>query len=434
MHRTPSSGWSGPLCSAKGALPQVEPTGQLGPVSRLQNTTCPGDEKLSVLEERVRIIKGSGRHGLDITDLCLVLDVVLPANFKVPKFEKYKGSSCPRVHLAMYYKKMTSYTHQDKILDSLTRAALCWYTGLEKGHTKKWRDLAEAFLQQYKYNEDMGLDRSRLQNLSKTEFRGFKDYAQRWHELATQVQPPLTEKEMVTMFIDTLPSPFYDKAVGSLVSNFANLVTVGERIESNIKRGKFAQANNDTSFVRRSNQERRKGEANAIIIDPSNLHGQGKGLGIPQIILSKPRTSTPTTMTTSLKAEIAYTSNAQGIRPEQQRRLFTPIPMTYTTLYPLLLQNNMIAILQLKPLEPPYPRNYDPNTKCDYHTGVVGHSTEKCWGFMHKVQDLIDRSWLSFKEKEPNMNNNHLPPHWGKSINILSHESSGQEPSEVSSS
>ncbi|RDX89091.1 hypothetical protein CR513_29216, partial [Mucuna pruriens] len=89
------------------------------------------------LSKRGKIIEGTDNHGLDAANLCLVPDIALPADFKVPKFEKYKGSSCPRVHLAMYCRKMASYIHQDKILvhcfqDSLTRATLSWYVGLER--------------------------------------------------------------------------------------------------------------------------------------------------------------------------------------------------------------------------------------------------------------------------------------------------------------
>ncbi|RDX78035.1 hypothetical protein CR513_41753, partial [Mucuna pruriens] len=91
------------------------------------------------------------------------------------------------------------------------------------------------------------------------------------------------------------------------------------------------------------------------------------------------------------------------------------------TLFPLLLQKNMIAVLPLKPLEPPYPRSYDPNTKCDYHARAVGHSTERCWSFKHKVQDLIDARWLRFKGNELNISTNPLPTHEGQSINTLSH-------------
>ncbi|RDY10619.1 hypothetical protein CR513_04816, partial [Mucuna pruriens] len=77
----------------------------------------------------------------------------------MPKFEEYKGSFCPHVHLAMYCRKMASYIYQDKILvhcfqDNLTGVALSWYVGLERARIKTWRDLAEAFLHQYKNNSE----------------------------------------------------------------------------------------------------------------------------------------------------------------------------------------------------------------------------------------------------------------------------------------
>ncbi|RDY00175.1 hypothetical protein CR513_16677, partial [Mucuna pruriens] len=158
------------------------PPRQTGATFKNLEVTPIRDEKISSLEQRVRLIEGTGGHGLDAADLCLMSDVALLVDFKTPKFEKYKGSSCPRVHLVMYCRKMAAYIHKDKILvhcfqDSLTGAALNLYV-------KTWRDLAEAFVRQYRYNEDMAPDRSRLQNLSKMESEGFKDYAQRWRELA----------------------------------------------------------------------------------------------------------------------------------------------------------------------------------------------------------------------------------------------------------
>ncbi|RDY03890.1 hypothetical protein CR513_12468, partial [Mucuna pruriens] len=128
-----------------------------------------------------------------------------------------------------YYRKMVAYVYDDKILvhcfqDSLTRAALSWCVSLERGRIKTWRYLVEAFLNQYKYNKDMALDRSRLQNMLKKEQEGFKEYAQRWCELAAQVQPLIIEREMVTMFIDTLLVSYYDKVVRNVASNFADLV------------------------------------------------------------------------------------------------------------------------------------------------------------------------------------------------------------------
>ncbi|RDX89893.1 hypothetical protein CR513_28317, partial [Mucuna pruriens] len=117
------------------------------------------------LEERPQVVEGGSRYGLKAVDICLVLDVGLPIDFKTLEFDKYKGSSCPRVHLAMYCRKMAAHIHDDK------------YVSLEWGCIKAWRDLAEAFLKQYKYNEDMALDRSRLQGTFKKEQEGFMEYA-----------------------------------------------------------------------------------------------------------------------------------------------------------------------------------------------------------------------------------------------------------------
>ncbi|RDX64296.1 hypothetical protein CR513_57154, partial [Mucuna pruriens] len=227
--------WSTYITEPEGSTPSITEHYALQDLQQVPQSK----EKWQSLEERLYAVEGGDRYGLEVVDLCLVPDVGLPANFKTLEFDKYKGSSCPRVHLAMYCRKMAAYIYDDKVLihyfqDSLTRATLIWYASLERGRVKTRRDLVEAFLKQYKYNEDMAPDHFRLQTMVKKEQEGFKEYAQRWRELVVQVQPPITEMEMVTMFIDTLPSPYYDKVVGNVASNFAELVVVGERIELGI--------------------------------------------------------------------------------------------------------------------------------------------------------------------------------------------------------
>ena len=49
----------------------------------------------------------------------------------------------------------------------------------------------------------------------------------------------MTEKEMITMIIDTLPVFYYEKIVGYMLSSFADLVFAGKRIEVGLKIGKF---------------------------------------------------------------------------------------------------------------------------------------------------------------------------------------------------
>ena len=87
-------------------------------------------DKLEVLEKRLRAIEGGSSHEFgDAVGLCLVPDVVIPPKFKVPDFEKYKGTTCPKSHLTMYCRKMATHAHNEKLLihcfqDSLRGVAL----------------------------------------------------------------------------------------------------------------------------------------------------------------------------------------------------------------------------------------------------------------------------------------------------------------------
>ena len=58
--------------------------------------------------------------------------------------------------------------------------------------------------------------------------------------MASCVQPPLLEKELVETFMGTLQGLYYEKMVGSISLGFSNLVTIRERIEDIIKSGKIS--------------------------------------------------------------------------------------------------------------------------------------------------------------------------------------------------
>lgn len=85
----------------------------------------------------------------------------------------------------------------------------------------------------------MAPNRTQLQNLTQKSEESFKEYAQRWRELAARVQPPLLEKEVIDMFMGTLQGPYYEKIVGSTSIGFSDMVVAGERIESGLKSGKI---------------------------------------------------------------------------------------------------------------------------------------------------------------------------------------------------
>ena len=68
-----------------------------------------------------------------------------------------------------------------------------------------------AFVRQYQHNSDIAPDRMQLQNVCKKGHKSFKEYAQRWRDLVAQVAPPITEKEIITMIVDTLLVFYYEK-------------------------------------------------------------------------------------------------------------------------------------------------------------------------------------------------------------------------------
>ena len=51
-----------------------------------------GREKLDLIEERFRAVKGFSDYPFaDMTELCLVPDVVIPPKFKVPDFDRVEN-------------------------------------------------------------------------------------------------------------------------------------------------------------------------------------------------------------------------------------------------------------------------------------------------------------------------------------------------------
>ncbi|XP_050914720.1 uncharacterized protein LOC127129610 [Lathyrus oleraceus] len=239
------------------ALPAVDPA-------------RPADYQL--LDDRIRAIEGFSAFGIDTRDLCLVPNAVLPQKFKVPDLPKYKGLSCPRSYITMYCRKMVLYIDNDDLLihffqDSLFGASLDWYMGLERTKIRSWRDLSKAFLKQYKYNLDMAPTRLQLQNQAQRSNETFKEYAQRWREMASRVRPALSDNELVDIFMGTLQGLYYEKMIGSSSTNFTDMVTIDERLENGVKSRKITDTTAPQTTNKRSHggfAKKKEGEANDV--------------------------------------------------------------------------------------------------------------------------------------------------------------------------
>jgi len=214
-------------------------------------------EKIAAQEARIKVIEGVDLYDpVRATEMCLVPNVVVSKKFRVPEFIKYSGTQCPMTHLKSYCNKMAEVVHDEKLLmhffqDSLSRAALSWYMRLDNTKIRRWKDLVEAFVKQYKYNMDIAPNRTSLSNLGKKDKESIREYAQRWRESAAQVHPPLLDKEMVTLLANTLKAPYYEHVMGSLAQQFTDAVVVCERIEQGVKSGRIFTPTEKRGFERK---------------------------------------------------------------------------------------------------------------------------------------------------------------------------------------
>ena len=118
----------------------------------------------------------------------------------------------------------------------------------------------------------MTSDRTQLQNMCKKEHESFKEYAQKWRDLAAQVAPLVMEKEMITMIVDTLPVFYYEKMVGYMPSSFADLLFAGQRIEVGLRRGKFdytASTSTSNMRIEMGGAKKKEGDAHVVITTPT---------------------------------------------------------------------------------------------------------------------------------------------------------------------
>ena len=72
-----------------------------------------------------------------------------------------------------------------------------------------------------------------------------------WRDLAGGVQPLLSDRELVDMFLGTLSGPFFNHLIGSSSAGFTELILTGERVEAGIRSGKI-QKDASSSSVRKT--------------------------------------------------------------------------------------------------------------------------------------------------------------------------------------
>ncbi|GAU40248.1 hypothetical protein TSUD_219590 [Trifolium subterraneum] len=350
--------------------------------------------KYDEIQREMRALRGKDLFGQDAHELFLVRDVVVPHKFKVPDFEKYKGSTCPKAHLIMYARKMSTQTSNDKLLihyfqDNLTGAALRWYMDLDRANVSSFNDLASAFIRQYNYNLYLAPDMDELRALAQKERESFKEYAQRWRELAAQIRPPVEEKELCKLFLHIL-SPFIYEKMGGIVSrSFTEMVEMGMCLEVGVRQGRLIRENAPTNTAKKY----------------GNSFSKKKESEVGMVTQGGPQSRYPTYQ------------HVSAITPTSQPQMTQAPPPQYPHPY----QQPYTQQPQIRPQTPQQPYTYPNRTQRNPPFDPIPMKyADLLPALLAKkfVQDLIRNKVLSFKDENPNVQNNPLPNH-GSSVHFI---------------
>uniref|UniRef100_A0A2N9I2R0 Reverse transcriptase domain-containing protein n=1 Tax=Fagus sylvatica TaxID=28930 RepID=A0A2N9I2R0_FAGSY len=374
------------------------------------------DSKIDSLEEKIRLIQGLNSFGnTDFSSMSWFPNMTMPPKFKAPEFEKYNGRGDPMIHLQMYCRKMAPYADNEPLLiqtfqDTLTGNAAEWYSQLKK--ISHWKELADTFLAQYGFNSQIAPDRFDLQRMEKKSNETFREYAQRWREKAARARPPLDEREMIKIFVDTLKNPYFDRMIGLQMQFFVDLIPPNKpprKLQRKKKEG-------DVQMIGRSNGRPRQALP-TFTMQPIQPR--------PTPMPAPAQAPTPAPVPQMPARPVGNQANDNRLVRKEPRQ-FTPLPMPLMELYPILIEKNLISPVVPRPYNGPQRRDFDQNSTCDFHFGEVGHTVNNCQQLRHRVQDLIDHGILKF-EGLPNITTNPLPNHPEGGVNMVEIEERGEE-------
>ncbi|XP_038679443.1 uncharacterized protein LOC119980721 [Tripterygium wilfordii] len=411
-------------------------------------------EQYKKMEKWMSSIEGFGPVGaLSPHKLCLVKDLIIPPDFKLPAFTLFDGTGIPLDHLTMYCRRMQPYVHDEKIVihffqESLTGSATRWFTSLDPSSVETWEDLANLFLKKYEYNMEKVPTIYDLQCLGEM------------IRVGERIERCI-QRGNISISVPMLEKPEYQKG-GKMKKKENEVHTVNYS-------GNPTYGSPTSDYRPRSNAPRLSSPYNHYPNSNSYLPPQ-HSYRPPQPTYQPPHQVYQPPQQNYQLPQQAYQPPRQNYqnfennpRPRRQLEQFTPIPMTYAQCYEKLLSNSAIAPIPGRgpqnPLYPPWKPDmttnplpdhgngdtnavegsgefrriiaevimplslvldalekerlikreeldltlkydgYDELKTCEFHKGIQGHSLESCFQFQARVQDLIDSKKVVFGVK-----------------------------------
>ncbi|XP_055814653.1 uncharacterized protein LOC129884368 [Solanum dulcamara] len=403
--------------------------------------------------------------GLNYEDLCIHPNLDLPEGFKVPKFDTFGGIGNPLAHLRAYCDQLVGVRKNEALLmrlfsRSLSGEALEWFSAQEIKQWSNWNALAKDFIERFAYNVEIVPDRYSLEKIKQKSAESYREYAYRWRKEAARVRPPMTEKEIIEVFVRNQEPEYYDRMLLLVGAKFAEVVKIGETIEDGLKTGRithvaiqtgpsdlFKKKREDVSFISHAPGKRLQRSSNfsSRKTSPTRIYPPSPQNSYPMFYV-QPSYQTPplnylppryqnaprgyqTPQCPNFRTPASLHQNRPSyhhVSPPPQNncnltqsnfenrpaRIFTPLVESRTKLFERLRDACIIHPIAPKSTDTGS-RFFRADQTCAYHSNSIGHDTETCVNLKHKIQDLIDREVVTLQTAAPNVNNNPLPNHEG---------------------
>ncbi|XP_059281345.1 uncharacterized protein LOC132035043 [Lycium ferocissimum] len=380
----------------------------------------------------------------------------------------FDGKGNPRAHLRSYCDKLVGVGKDQAIrmklfIRSLTGEALDWYTCQDPQKWRSWGEMAQEFMDRFRFNTETVPDRFYLMKLERKSTETFREYAMRWRAEVATVQPPMAESEMTMLFVQSLKdATYYEMLISVIGQKFSEVIRMGDFIEEGIKTGRItnlaalqatSKAIQSDSIKKKKDgvsavmtiQERRPNQMLTYQYPSSQPAYYSQYTQTPQPYYQPPPAPYPvyhTQPTYCPPRAPAYQNpsryqptyspqpqyqpqnrpqNTPRPRPNFERKptkTYTPLAEPLAQLYERLRTAGILQPIQGR-VPNPLPGWYDGTKRCAYHSGVAGHDTENCLTLKDKVEALIKEGVIQLKGAPPNINDNPLPNHGDANVNMI---------------
>ncbi|XP_070002220.1 uncharacterized protein [Nicotiana sylvestris] len=121
---------------------------------------------------------------------------------------------------------------------SLSGAALEWYTHQNHSRWYTWDDLSQAYTRHFQYNIEIVPDHLSLTKIEKKPSESFREYGFRCREQAARVNPSIEENKMV-YFLQALEPTYFGHLISVIDKSFNEVVKMGSMVEEGLKSRKI---------------------------------------------------------------------------------------------------------------------------------------------------------------------------------------------------